>query len=108
LVVTAISVDWAAAPAANLALHVDVKLGGNGPLGVTDQAAFSALQPTIRVAAGTPAGTILLTGLRIVSIAGDGSTSPIRFRMSAGGGGDIATIAAQVYGENAEDLTCPS
>jgi hypothetical protein len=87
---------------------VDVKLGGNGPLGTVDAAGFSALHPTLRVVAGAAAGTIFIPGLRVVTIASDGVSSPFRFRMSAGGAGDTATVFLYGYGENAVDLDCPT
>lgn len=107
LVLVAFGIDWPFAPAANVAAQVDLILGGNGPLGIADAAAFSRVTPVLRVPAATAAGSISVTGLNIPTIASSGSAT-MRFNVTALGAAETLNLWALVYGVNAEDLPCPT
>jgi hypothetical protein len=107
LVLVAFGIDWPAAFAANVAAHVDLIVGGNGPLGIADAAVFSRVTPVLRVPAGTAPGSVVVTGLYVPAIASSGGAT-MRFSVPALGAAETLNCWGLVYGVNAEDLACPT
>jgi hypothetical protein len=108
LVLVGFGIDWAAAPTANVAALVEIQPGGNGPMQTTDSTTWTQVSPIMRVSAGAGPGTMFFSGFRMVTVASNGSTSPIRANVTAAGGADVTRFLLLVYAINALNVPCPS
>jgi len=108
LLITGVSVEWAAAPAVAVTISLGVVLGGSALLGTADNGpgVFSASTPTIHLPAGTAAGTLVQahpTPLNLVTREGTGGSL---YRVTQVGA-DFASVVTVYFSPfSVTDLPC--
>lgn len=110
LLITGVSIDWAAAPAANSSIALAATVAGSGILGTADQSvgSFTLITPAIRVGAASAIGSIPMahpSGLNIVTREGDGTNSLFRVQQAAGVA-DVFNVTVYYSPLYAADLAC--
>jgi hypothetical protein len=111
LLITGMSVEWGAVPAANVSIFLGVVLAGSALLGTADRAfgTFVASTPTLHIPAGAAIGSVVQAhpqGLNLVTREGNAAGVTIRATQANGAGADVTTVTIFLSPVSVSDLLC--